>query len=89
MLHMRVYGQTWGGARACYQYTIESVPADIAAASRVAVDFQQLFDYHVTQESNTYEHVGRGISRRVDTFRTLRGWRAGMTNRRYDRAVNK
>ena len=85
---VRVYGVTWSGGRACYQYNVAKAPENDAEAKRIAGDFESLLDYHVIQETNEYEQVGAGFSRRIDTFKTLRGWRNGFSDRRYNRIVN-
>ena len=87
-IHLRVYGRTWAGYRSCYQYTVEKPPTNEREAAQMAGDFQSLDDWHVCQESNEYEKVSSGLCRRIDTFKTLRGWRNGFSNRLYDRIVN-
>ena len=85
---LRVYGVTWSGGRACYQYNVDKAPENDREAKSIAGDFESLIDWHVIQETNEYEQVGAGLSRRVDTFKTLRGWRNGFSDRRYNRIVN-
>lgn len=85
---VRVYGRLWSGARACHQYNVTDAPLTDAEAKRVAGDFESLIDWHVLEKTIEYERTSRGSSRRIDTFRTLRGWRNGFTNKRYDRIVN-
>ena len=85
---LRVYGRLWSGPRACYQYNVATAPADDTAARRMAGDFESLLDYHVVQATHAYEPAGAGLLRRVDSYKTLRGWRNGFSNRKYDRAVN-
>ena len=85
---LRVYGHTWGGGRACYQYACNKAPETDAQAKSIAGDFESLIDWQVIEESNTYERLSHGLSRRIDTFKTLRGWRNGFSNRRYNRIVN-
>ena len=87
-IFVRVYGYLWSGPRACYQYKVDVAPTTDAEAKRIAGDFMSLIDWHVTRVTTEYEHEAGGLSRSVTTYKTLRGWRAGMTNRRYDRAVN-
>lgn len=87
-IHLRVYGVTWAGYRACYQYSVDKAPITDQDAKRAAGDFQDLLDWHVCEETNEYESSGAGLLRRIDTFKTLRGWRNGFSNRRYARAVN-
>ena len=87
-IHLRVYGVTWVGSRSCYQYSVDKAPQTDQEAKRVAGDFESLIDWHVIQETNEHECVGAGISRRIDTFTTLRGWRNGFSNARYNRIVN-
>lgn len=89
-IHVRVYGYLWSGARACYRYSqnITKAPKTESEAESIASDFASLIDWHVIEETNEYESAGRGLLRRIDTFKTLRGWRNGFSNRRYDRAVN-
>ena len=87
-LILRVYGRIWNGSRACYQYTITDVPKSDEEAKHLAGDFESLIDWHVIQETNEYEWDKFGLARRVDTFKTLKGWSAGFTNRRYARMVN-
>ena len=86
--HLRVYGYMWSGPRACYQYTLQKPITTDAEAKQAAGDFESLIDWHLCQETNEYVDAGRGLSRRIDTFKTLRGWRNGFSNRRYDRIVN-
>lgn len=88
--HLQVYGFTYEGFRSCYQYTINEpiMPlSDVAAVKRLAPDFESLIDYRIVKETNEYEPTSRGLSRRIDTFKTLRGWRT-FSNRRYSRCVN-
>ena len=87
-IHLRVYGATWGGGRACYQYSVDKAPQTDQEAKRCAGDFESLIDWYVMEETNEYEDIGAGISRRIDTFKTLRGWRNGFSDARYNRIVN-
>jgi hypothetical protein len=88
MIHLEVYGHTWGGARAVYSYAPKASAAEVIAnPSLYAGDFASLIDFRVVEETNTYE--GKGvIRRRIDTFKTHRGFRNGMTPRRFYRLAN-
>lgn len=89
MLHLEVYGNTWGGFKAVYSYTPQALAVEIIAKPEsFAPDFINLIDFRVVEETNKYEHVARGINRRVDTFKTLRGFRNGMTPTRFYRLAN-
>ena len=68
---LRVYGRTWAGYKACYQYSPDKAPQTDAEAKQIAGDFESLIDWHV-----------------VDKLKTLRGWRNGFSDRRYNRAFN-
>lgn len=89
-LHLEFYGWAWGGFKGCYQYTI---PPGIAAAEvianpkRFAGDFESVIDFRVVEETNEYEGKGT-IKRRIDTFKTLRGFRNGMKPERFHRLIN-
>ena len=89
-LHLEVYGRTWGGFKSVYQYSQHNATAQelIDNPGRFAGDFESVIDYRVVEETNEYENVGRGLLRRVDTFKTLRGFRNGMTPRRFNRLAN-
>ncbi len=87
-IFMRVYGYLWSGPRSCYQYKVDVAPATDQEAKRTAADFESLIDYHVTEVSTTYEHESARLSRSVTTYKTLRGWRNGFSNRRFDRIAN-
>ena len=89
MLHLQIYGYLWSGPRAVYQYTIPAPITSDIEAKRHAGDFESLIDWRLVSESNAYEDTGHGLSRRIDTFKTLRGFRNGMTPRRFDRLANQ
>jgi hypothetical protein len=85
---LQVFGHTWAGYRACYEYTVKTPPANNDEARHLAPDFQCLIDYRVVSETNEYEDLRSGLFRRIDTFKTLRGWHNGMTNRRFAKIIN-
>lgn len=92
-LHLEVYGRAWGGFRAFYSYTIpEATPISSIEANpeRFAGDFEQVLDWRLVQETNAYERTSsQPITRRIDTFRTLRGFRNGMTPLRFYHHANR
>jgi len=90
MLHLQIFGYTFEGFKAAYQYTPKASAADVMAfPARFAGDFASVIDWRLVEETNEYERTSRPpITRRIDTFKTLRGFRAGMTPRRFDRIIN-
>lgn len=90
--HLQVTGTLWSGGRACHQYSVTRADADSLLAQHAepeafAGDFQAVHDWRLVSESNSYESAGR-IARRVDTFKTLRGFRGSMTPQRFSRMIN-
>lgn len=87
-LTLEVYGHLWSGPRAVYSYTVDKAPVTDQEAHRRAGDFASLIDWRVVKNTCTYEKAGRGLLRRIDVFKTLRGFRNGMTPRRFYRLAN-
>lgn len=93
--HLEVYGRAWGGFRAVYQYTVTKERADAMIADGKpsgldAGDFESIIDWRLVEETNMVERTkSPPITRRVDTFRTLRGFRAGMTPKRFYCLANR
>lgn len=92
--NLQVYGVTWAGYRATYSYSLSS--ADVAAIlegsatpERFAGDFSAVLDWRLVECSSTYELIRPNLGRRIDTYRTLRGFRAGMSPRRFYRLANR
>jgi hypothetical protein len=90
--HLQVYGTTWGGAVSVYEYTITRNDADSLLAQHAdpeafAGDFQNVRDWRLVSESTLYEGT-HTIKRRIDTFKTLRGFRSGMTPKRFHGLLN-
>jgi hypothetical protein len=85
--HLEIYGRTWAGFKAVYQYP---GAADITAENvkRFAPDFAEVLDWRLVRAEHRYGAIGRGLSRRSDTYRTLRGFRNGMTPQRFYRLAN-
>ena len=90
--HLQVVGHIYTGQRCAYQYTITATRAAELAkgadASRDAGDFAQVTDFRVVRETNEYETVSGNMWRRIDTFQTMRGFRAGMTPKRFNALIN-
>lgn len=88
---LEVYGTVWGGFKSVYSYTISAERAQALIANKPdedAPDFADVIDWRVVQ--STYEYEGKGaIKRRIDTHRTLRGFRNGMTPRRFCQLANR
>ena len=85
---LQIYGVTWGGSRACHQcsLTMGAVADLIRSPSKVgsyAGDFQSVIDWRLVAEQKTYAN-----NRRETVWKTLRGFRNGMTLRRYNRIIN-
>ena len=88
-IHLEVWGYLWSGAKAVYSYTPKATAEEVIAdPKRFASDFASLLDFRVVQESNTYEQIGHCLTRRIDTFKTLRGFRNGMKPNRFYRIAN-
>ena len=51
-------------------------------------DFACILDVRIIHEANAYESTRGGISRRIDTFTTLAGWRDSRSAKRYAKATN-
>lgn len=85
--HIRVFGRLWGGGKSCYQYSTDRKPENDFDPWSVVGDFESIIDYHICEERNSYERSGR-LFRRIQEFRTLRGWRNGFSDRKYNRLVN-
>lgn len=87
--HLQIYGITWGGFRACHQYTVRQDQANVLATGdgsevrRIAGDFQSVDDWRLVSEANTYAN-----NRRETVWKTLRGFHNGMTPRRFNRLIN-
>lgn len=86
--YLEIYGRTWSGAKTVYQYPLTAERAKILATNsddpeRDAGDFSEVIDYRVVEETCIYEQPRHGVSRRTDTFKTLRGFRNGMTPSRF------
>ncbi len=90
--HLEIYGIAWSGARCVYQYSVTREDAEALRSlkimpERYAGDFQSVLDWRLVRSEHTYYQSGP-LMRRCDHFKTLRGWRAGMTNRRFNRLAN-
>jgi hypothetical protein len=95
--HLQVYGYLWSGPTAVYSYT---VPADKVEkllnaheadcqTKACAGDFAALLDWRLVREDVAYERTASPpILRRIDTYRTLRGFRNGMRPSRFYRLAN-
>lgn len=87
--HLEVYGYLWGGGKAVYSYVIPAAIKADEEANRAAGDFESLIDWRLVENTCTYERTSSPpITRRIDTYRTLRGWHAGMTCKRFYRLAN-
>jgi hypothetical protein len=93
---LQVYGRTWEGFKAVYQYSLPSDIATRAQADAIAAkaksfagDFSDIIDCRIVRVTHEYESRPGGLYRRIDTYRTLRGFRAGMTPRRFYRLINR
>lgn len=95
---LEVYGYLWQGSRAVYSYRIEEPQAFALTGpngnpNRLAGDFQDVIDWRLVRCVSTYERTGIAsrsyITRRVDKYKTLRGFRAGMTPRRFYQMANR
>ena len=85
---LEVYGYLWSGPRAVYSYRTKTAVESDAAAKQIAGDFSSLIDWRCVRCTSFYESLSRGISRRVDEYKTLRGFRNGMSPRRFYRLAN-
>lgn len=87
--HIEVYGHLWSGPRAVYSYTVPAPVDDDAAAKRAAGDFADLIDWRLVEHSCAYEQTkSPPILRQIDTYKTLRGFRNGMSPGRFYRLAN-
>ena len=85
---LEAYGYLLSGSRAVYSYVVQAPVNSDAEAWRAAGDFESLIDWRCVRCSTKYEQAGHGLLRRVDEYKTLRGFRAGMTPRRFYRLAN-
>lgn len=86
---LEVYGYLWSGPRAVYSYNVQEPVKTDQEAKRHAGDFESLIDWRLVECSTIYEKSAPNLSRRVDQYRTLRGFRSGkMTPRRFYRLAN-
>ena len=85
---LEVYGRLWSGPRAVYSYDCQQPITSDTDAARRAGDFESLIDWRCVRCTTTYEKVRANLSRRIDEYRTLRGFRAGMRPRRFYRLAN-
>jgi hypothetical protein len=88
MVTLEVYGYLWSGPRAVYSYNVEKAPTTDQEAKVYAGDFQSLIDWRAVETSYSFERISRDVSRRIDTHKTLRGFRNGMTPRRFYRLAH-
>lgn len=97
--HLEVYGYLWSGAKSVYSYQVDTGIALALAdrtrkysdddAAKCAGDFSSLIDWRVVKHTFEYERTrSPPITRRIDTYRTLRGFRNGMTPQRFYRLAN-
>lgn len=88
---LEVYGSLWSGQRAVYSYSLDSCTAvALIKAETVkerAGDFEAVIDWRLVEHASTYEK-SPPITRRVDTWKTLRGFRNGMTPKRFYKLAN-
>lgn len=82
---LQVYGWLWDGSKAVYSYTLSEPfgSSDNKSAELAAVDFQALIDWRLVKCTHEYEK-----NRRIDTYKTLRGFRNGMSPARFYHLVN-
>lgn len=83
--HLQIYGRTWSDRKAAYQYSLETPIKTDKEAQQAAGDFASVIDWRLVEETNAYEHISHGIARRIDTLKTLRGFRNGMNPQRFAR----
>ena len=92
--HLEIYGWAWGGFKATYSYIVTAENAEALRTGaidpeRCAGDFEHVIDWRLVRENCTYERTASPpITRRIDTFLTLRGFRNGMSPRRFYRLSN-
>lgn len=94
--HLEIYGRTYAGFRWVYQYPLTAQRALAITALGAegpntldAGDFAEIIDWRVVKETCEYSAPKHGVTQRTDTFKTLRGFRNGMTPARFSRLINR
>ncbi len=89
---LQVYGFLWCGAKSCYQYSITREQCDMLLENEnlraYSGDFESVLDWRLVKETCVYEKVSGSVNRRIDTFKTLRGFSNGMTPQHFQRIIN-
>jgi hypothetical protein len=89
---LEIYGYSWEGRRCVYSYRIEQAQALALQGPnpeprRLAGDFESVIDWRLVSCQSTYEG-NRTIKRGTDRYKTIRGFRNGMSPRRFYRLAN-
>lgn len=96
---LQVVGHAWQGFAACMEYPTTETPKTRAEAAKLAADvlkrptkyagdFQDVSDVRIVVHSHEWGTPAAGVEVHTHTARTLRGFRSGMTPRRFSRIVN-
>lgn len=93
--HLEIFGRTYGGFKSCYQYPLTelralalTLPGAEGPNTLDAGDFAEILDWRVVKETVEYVTPRHGVFTRTDTFKALRGFRNGMSPRRFYRLIN-
>lgn len=88
-LTLEIYGYLWSGPRSVYSYSLPpgtTVTDD--NVKRFAGDFESVLDWRLIRTTHSYERKSSGLFSRTDLYKTLRGFRNGMTPQRFYRLAN-
>lgn len=81
---LEIYGYLWQGCRGVYVYPLPAAITTDAEAIGAAHDFMYVLDWRLVKRWSTAHKKGRTYHR-CNYERTLRGFRNGMSPRRFNR----